>query len=791
MKRSSALGWLLAALAIAAVYAICYLPRHSKRSTVATGAHVGSLGAAKPSFAAADDTIRVRGSVLVAGAGPLDSAHVCATQALAAGAPSCVKTDGHGAYVMEALEPGLYTLTAEAPGFIAASAFGGESFALRSGQQLSGVDVVLKAGTPTLSGSVSDALGGEVPFARLHVTHFSPSHTQLSTADARGHFAMAVAEGIYHVTASADGYAPASLTVNTPRADIRLILLPAASISGRVRTREGALIAGMQVRAQNQLGSEATARSDPEGNFTIDGLPAGTYRISAQGSSHFGELPHPVSLALAQTLTKLDVIVSASAVLRGRVTIRETGEPCAAGGVGLLDAPSPDDPPLALLSPPVPSQVLPRSAAIDGDGWVEIHGARPGRYYASVRCLDHNYASGPRVIDVDAALLAPNAEPLRWEVTRGADVTIRLVDALGKPAPWGVVWLLAPRPSSPSGERAAFSYPTDGLGVAQARGLAPGDYLLSSTDKLLADPVPFTVRPGDRALSVELRLRGRSHLLVRARGPRAEPVGDLDVSVTPVEVDGAVRGNAQHAVVAGPGEYRVGPLVAGMYRVQAEDGVNIALEPARGLVQVREGQDADLELAVPANDATLRGRVIGSDGEPVANAWVSISAEGASGGLVVGELQAGAGRALSDSEGNFTATGLRPRDSYVVTATHEGDADAVQRGVKPGTPVALRLGATGSISGIVVDESGAPASVLAVAARASDGSSPRIARMLGPGQFAIDDVAAGHVSLSAVAPDGFAEEMLTLRQHEHLSSARLVLRKHPAAKDVPPLAPTP
>jgi hypothetical protein len=180
---------------------------------------------------------------------------------------------------------------------------------VRSGTEVGGIRIVLQAGA-TFRGTVKDEdgqplAGVSLSFERQwtpqdgNMWFWIPDLVAYSVADGTWELAC-VPEGTYQVRAHLDGFAPESRgDVNAPAAgDIEgqdFVLRKGSTITGRVRNREGDLLAGVSVTAwgwvmgsggQMEWVQRNEVRTDQEGLFVLDGLRDGSYEINLATSGY-------------------------------------------------------------------------------------------------------------------------------------------------------------------------------------------------------------------------------------------------------------------------------------------------------------------------------------------------------------------------------------------------------------------------------------------------------------------------------------------------------------------------
>jgi hypothetical protein len=338
------------------------------------------------------------------------------------------RTGRDGTFRFAGLVPGRYRAQARASELTAGFA---DNLAVDAGELLEDVRILLWRGGATLAGRVLDAGGGFIPGARVRATSYFRNASE--THDARAFYADADAEGRYRLqlprgrhtlSAVADGYAPVSEARELIGDQTRDFLLhPAARISGRVVSSEGRTpVEGARVSAQGQRGDRrgdsadapGSVTTDERGGFELGSLAPGTYFLTARKEGLLGALAQPILVGATDAVDGLELVVSATRTVRGRVT-STAGAPLAGARISL----SPLDVPARALGP------SPWALADDRGRYV-IDGVLSG---------NHRFA-------VSAEGYASHAEPIAVAADLARDVVLRdtavitgiALEASGKPA---------------------------------------------------------------------------------------------------------------------------------------------------------------------------------------------------------------------------------------------------------------------------------------------------------------------------------------------------------------------
>jgi hypothetical protein len=273
-------------------------------------------------------------------------------------------------------------------------------------------------------------------------------------------------------------------------------------------------------------------------------------------------------------------------------------------------------------------------------------------------------------------------------------------------------------------------------------GVAPGLVSARASVRGYAEATSeeLSVAAGERHGGLELVLGTGGALLgtvVRAGAPAPEARIEL--------LRLADRALAGSATTGPQGDFRIDGLSPGTYTVVASSGAARALAPG---VTVLEREETAVTLLL--GDATLRGHVRDSAGNPVEGALVSATSSYA-GGL-------GARTAGTDEDGAFALDGLVGAPFRV--EARAGGAVAEARGVPAGGDVELVLAATGRLEGTVSDDAGRSVTdflltLTPTELTGSEGMSARFRsrRILAPdGGFVFDAVPAGAYEVRAAAP---------------------------------------
>jgi protocatechuate 3,4-dioxygenase beta subunit len=282
-------------------------------------------------------------------------------------------------------------------------------------------------------------------------------------------------------------------------------------------------------------------------------------------------------------------------------------------------------------------------------------------------------------------------------------------------------------------------------------------------------PEPVVVELGDGADVEGVRLvmpaTGRLHGIVRDEAGSAVPGVSVSAALTDAWSSPAVQTNDD-------GRFAFEHLRAGTYRITVQLGW---LDPLRApettdddvqgeVVEVAEGQTAEVELVVERRSGIIRGRVLDSDGGPVRDAFVDASrmSDSAASNTTQSRMwmQWGWDRkpVLTDHDGSFELRELAHGD-YLVRAYREGGGEALLEGVAVGTSDAvLTIVETGRIAGKVITVAGDSPTRFSVNATDRNGGLSRSDRFFRTdGAFSLSDLPPGKYELRTSAGEGSAK----------------------------------
>jgi hypothetical protein len=613
---------------------------------------------------------------------------------------------GDGVATSGALEPGSWRIAASAPDHEPAAV----TRTLRAGDDV-GFELVLAPGGKPLTGLVTDATGGPVAGARVDAAGLdriarASDAVATTMTGSDGSYKLTVAMGQLLVGVSNPDYAPQAryVDVGADGAVASFSLVPGAVIEGTVRdenTKEpiaGAAVVGRRDRGGVMRLAEVgvhRAVSGSDGRFRLTGLRPGAYALSASRDRKSSREPSLVGVGVADQVTDVELPIGTLPVIRGAV-VDDRGAPVPSLEVAALgEGPG-------------------GTATAGADGTFVLVGLRPGRYLITASGPDHVLAAGTPV-----ALATADLDGVRVVVRRGlqikghveprqiAEVSIdigRLVDD--------------EHPSGPSGDLPSITTGPD------------GEFAFSP-----ASPGSFTVLArcpnGDRGEQAGEAAAGMAEVVVRV-APGAsiagrvvdgegQAVGGVTVAASSIGgtenttiVNGMVT-SGFHGITGNAGAFEIVGLAAGTYRLSVLHGGRPMKPKAKSEPVKLAGTDhkTGVELVVERPAGTIKGRVIGPDGHPLADAWVSAHQDvdemiagmmpgddappgGSRTVRIEGNASGGSGvannelpPALTDAQGAFHITGIPAGVWDVLAEAQAGTLRGRARKITPNTTVEI------------------------------------------------------------------------------------------------------
>ncbi|HET9989202.1 MAG TPA: carboxypeptidase regulatory-like domain-containing protein, partial [Kofleriaceae bacterium] len=282
---------------IAALVAWWFWHRGHAASTTATSGRAGhaAIGASDRAKAAAPASLAGRVTKKEDGAGIAGAVVAISEGGLGEEItplhpPIVVVADATGAWVAPQVPPGGYVITATAIGFVPGQL---ARLWLASGEQKTGVAIVLAAGGTPVRGTVSDIGGGPIENARIRVRNEDnfdwDASDYVAITNHDGHYELSLPDGNHSATAQHDDYTSRteSFEVHGKPVTQDFVLTPGGQIRGIVIARDtgkpvpNALVHAGPRRGKFDGGGMPNATADADGHFTVKSLRSGVIAVSA------------------------------------------------------------------------------------------------------------------------------------------------------------------------------------------------------------------------------------------------------------------------------------------------------------------------------------------------------------------------------------------------------------------------------------------------------------------------------------------------------------------------------
>jgi protocatechuate 3,4-dioxygenase beta subunit len=588
--------------------------------------------------------------------------------------------DPEGAFRLDEIEPGTYTIEVAAKGYAGVSS-----------QELTLVaEQVVDAGTLTLQSKA--VLRGRVVAARDRAP-VSGATIRIALVDAADHSATARATTSWTETSAADGtfataelpdgtfditlehpqYAPVTTRVPfRPGADnpeVVLELYRGGSLTGTVVGPGLDPVPGVHIAAAPANGGDARVTdTGSDGRYFIDGLAPGAYTVSRQNDRPGGgpNLDKKSATIVEGETTTVDFDEKPSVVVSGTVLRGETPVPDA-----------------AIHFVPIDADVTRAgsSARSDANGGFQIGLRHGGRYQVSVV---FGVAGGPNGHNI-VTLTIPELPEVRQDIVFNVQaITGHVVDPERQGVKGALVTAL--RDGAPAGgsPRQSTTLTTDD-GAFRLEAVDPGTYRVSARARGYAPGEVYPVTVGEDAPIPDLDLSLERGWIMRGRvvDPEGRPVASALVVVAP---DGAAESGYLPAQSDGTGTFRITAPADGPVSVAA---ISTRFAPAvqTNVQQPADGETSDIVLHATAG-GSLRVRVVHRAGGPVPGALITYQPVPLYPGCDV-VVERNRPRS-TDADGTTIVTMVRP-GTYIVSVPGRKDSTSVRTSVNEGAETGVVL----------------------------------------------------------------------------------------------------
>lgn len=717
---------------------------------------------------------------------PVASAQVCAflnsDDIPADKRTPCATTAADGRYRIDGLYGSGYLVSASAPGHIP-NQFEKEnerqsSIALVAGKERVGVDIVLKKGGVEVRGIVSDIAGGVIEGAEVRTGAFwwGSSPPALARSDEDGKFSVWVKEGGVHMKAKAEGYAESDRSGRAPGTTFELFLTPESVVAGRVvHASTGEPVEGAKV----DFGGWKSERgiTDANGRFRIEGLSPGRYKPKAVADGGYGESATSVHLGVGESTEEVLIEVHPAITVTADVVIGEgkDAEQCPKGSVRLKRLPRRND----------SVQITKESTHSES---IVLRGVLPGRYEVYAGCEGHLSEAKYPELEVGTEPI----DGLVYRVSAGLAIRGRVIGDAEQIAEARV------STRTVGGDpRAQSSFSGDNKlgpdGEFELRGLSKGKYevnLYVEGVPPAKDPLEVDVNDEDiEGLELEIEEAGK------VRGRVEDPSGNPIVGAS-VRAKGP-RSSWRSAYTDDDGRFELDGLAAGEFRVTASKNSTTLRKPGTTdddvqgeAVEVTTGETTDVTIVVEQRNATLSGKVMDEEGNPVTDAFVraerQTDSKTANASRKAQSVRWGGWNekpVLTDEDGSFTIEGLGDGD-FAVRAWRRGGGEGTLEDVASNSDgIVIEIESTGRLEGQIVTSAGKQPKRFKVAVRNDESGFSRSESFFETGgSFVLDQLPPGKYMVRAEAEEGMAELEVELGLGEIKQGIKLEMTRLVAVK---------
>ncbi len=641
----------------------------------------------------------------------------------------------------------------------------------------------------TISGRVYDDQGIPLADADVWADYWDGGGANGTRTDADGNYTIqGLADGQYRVGARANGQVqkfypntlqhhgaiPVVVTAGQTTGNINFTLEPGGTISGVVYDNQGQPLAGISIdswRIDGPGGMGATTRAD--GTYTLEGLPFGTYKISAPGRGRWGANDGNWAREFYNEQTQdsqadlLTVSGSSPSVAGINFTLNQGDS---------ISGKVYDDHGNPLVNADVWADYWDGGRAggtrtdvrTDVNGDYIIQGLANGQYRVAARAPGRVQKFYQNTLEWDQATpvivnTGQDTADINIALEPGATISGVVYDDQGHPLSY--ISVGGHRIDGPGGAgattRADGTYTLKGLPFGKYEIVAPESDRWGSNDGNWAqsynDLVAVSVS-SPNATGINLSLVQGGSITGRVYDDLGSPLANADVWAD--YWDGGRAGETRTRTDEN-GNYTIKGLAEGQYRVTAQAPgrvqkryLNTFIRSEMTPVVVTTGHNtADINFALEPG-GTISGVVYDDKGHPLAD--ISVSAwwwHGPDSSIDT----------ITGTDGSFTLEGL-PFKEYEILApsavrfgANDGnwaqkfynDRVAVSENSPNATGINLTLEIGGTISGVVYDNLGHPLADISVSVRRVDGPGASGTTSRADGSYTLEGLSFGQYKVSA------------------------------------------
>ncbi|MED4051937.1 carboxypeptidase regulatory-like domain-containing protein [Priestia megaterium] len=578
---------------------------------------------------------------------------------------STTTTNTEGNYSFTQLAAGTYNLNFAASSFITAT----RTTTITAGQTQV-LNVILQPQPGNVTGTVLSQDGTPVNGATIRLIDQFNTITTTVTTNTQGQYTIPnITPGQYSLTASSSNFQSQSrgVTINSGQTTVsNFTLIPSpGTVIGTITSSAGTPVEGAVIEVLDS-GSNviATATSNAQGQYTINQLAPGTFRLRAT-AQNFQTSLLGFTIQAGQTTTQNIVLQSSPGTLTGTLTDAQTGNPLIAASVNVVNQ----------------AGVTIATATTNAQGQYAIANLAPGTY--TVTFGQQGYASQT----VGTGVRANTTTTLSTALNQNLGViTGTVTNNQGAPLIGTVINVFL-------NNNLVASVNTNEAGTYTIPNLAIGNYTVNALSQNFQSQVKGAQVSAFQTTTVNFTLIPNPGVLTGTIiDTNGNTVSGAVVNIR-TNTGGAVIGNAASDQ---SGLYTVPNLAPGTYIVTAT-APNLQISSQGTTIQSNQTTTLNFKLAF--SPVTINGKILNQQtGEAIAGAQIQVRILDGNGAVVA--------NVLANQQGVFEVPQLAP-GTYTVFATAPNfQTNFASVNVPPGSQPNIQISLTpspGYINGQVVN----------------------------------------------------------------------------------------
>lgn len=677
--------------------------------------------------------------------------------------PSAVNTNADGSWHYGPVPRGAYLVSITAPGHLPQTRM---EQCDKSDDHT--IETPLAIGGTRLHGTIADIGGG--PVSDVTVWLIPPLGQTGGAITTKTND-----DGVYDLSVHPDRYMMLTVhpdyvldarpvLVSGESAQEDFVVLPGAVIEGKVTNERGEPIVGAKVSTgglsfrnihrtewafSSLFGALFPVETDDQGRYRLTGLPPGVAQIHARTPKLVTRDPAEAHLAIAESETGVDVVVTEVFKVSGFVVHDDNPRE------GMAN--------VNVLVQPEGTVTTPNFATTDDSGYFEVAGLVPNSY----RIFAAGGTAAPLVMDEvvtisdadieDVLIRAKIGNVVRGQIVPSGRASVRL-----EPASYGQDIAGALRYAATSMARVEV----DETGVFRFPSVADGEYVVVASTIDGEGRTSVSVAGGEvEGLSINITT------LAKIEG---RVVDDRGAAVVGALVEAKPKKAALNTYTAQlhtrdrtdrEGRFEIIGLLPSTYELRVFDhkgqrewanpeDADAAFEPQ--MVEV-SGGTTNAALSVTSKGRSVRGVVVGLDKSPVKDAWVEVRAS-SSRHAPVGHKQM---PVLTDGDGNFELRGLFGESFEVEATGPRGKLQTASVKTTGEAPITLTLSTLSTVLATVKRDG---KRVADFEVEVSEGPSRVIGRMVEKkdGSFELPRLLSGEYKIEVKSGDSYVQKLISV-----------------------------